>query len=109
MKFNGAKGLHWKLDASKCLGDDCGTCTRHCVGKALKLEGGHLKYDPSKCILCGECMSRCLRKAISIVTDDLEGTINSLIGRYDGQCGDLGFGDNKDYASEVLKTTPYQK
>lgn len=108
MKFNGLKGLRWKIDPARCLGDDCGACVRHCVGKALHFEDGKLRYTKEQCILCGECMSRCMRSAISIETDDLEATINNLVGRYDGQCGDLGF-QGEEYAKAVLRTTPFKK
>ena len=108
MKFNGLKGLRWKLNPDRCLVEDCASCTRHCPGKALSIVDGKLMYKKDQCILCGECMSRCQRRAITIETDDLEGTINNLIGRYDGLCGDLGF-HGEDYAKAVLKNTPAGK
>ena len=104
-KYHPLAGLRWKLDPTRCLGDDCSTCVRQCPARALKMVDGHLQYDKEKCILCGQCVSRCQGRAITIETDNLEAAINTLISRYDGLCGDLGF-EGADYAQAVLKSTP---
>lgn len=101
-QFNPANGLVWKLNHTACLEEECGACVRQCPAKALTLKDGKVAYDADKCLYCGRCQQLCPRQAISIETKDLNGFINGLFGRYDGLCGDLGFGD-EDYAEAVIQ------
>ena len=105
-RFHPGHGLKWKYNASKCRGEDCQVCVRQCYfAHAITFENGHIKHDNDKCVMCGQCVSRCPGGALSIATDDLEDTIRGIMKRYDGQCGDLGF-NGEDYAEAILRTTP---
>lgn len=48
-----------------CIG--CGACLPHCKSKALWLENGTLKHDPSLCTLCSYCAHACRDFAIKII------------------------------------------
>ena len=83
--------------------EECGMCVRQCPAKALSIQNGKVTYNPNACLYCGRCQQLCPRQAITIETPNLEALINDLFGRYDGQCGDLGF-QNEDYAKAVIET-----
>jgi len=102
-QFNPINDLHWKLDHTMCLEEECGACVRQCPAKALSFKDGKVCYDEEQCLYCGRCQQLCPRQAITIETDDLNRLINNIFGRYDGKCGDLGF-NGEDYAEAVIKT-----
>ncbi|MDO5594024.1 MAG: 4Fe-4S binding protein [Eubacteriales bacterium] len=102
-QFNPANGIQLKLDHSACMEEECGMCVRQCPAKALSIQNGKVTYNPNACLYCGRCQQLCPRQAITIETPNLEALINDLFGRYDGQCGDLGF-QNEDYAKAVIET-----
>ncbi len=45
----------------------CGECVRHCSHNALKISGGKVVVDTSKCVLCGYCGFWCPQFCIKIV------------------------------------------
>ena len=102
-QFNPSTQLRWKFNPTKCSHELCGACVRQCPARALKFEDGRLKYDADACLRCGRCQQVCLDGCITIETPNLEALINELFGRYDGQCGDLGF-HGEDYTEAVIQT-----
>lgn len=102
-QFHVQEGMQFKLDTDRCLQGECLSCVRQCPARALTFEGGRVKYDRSKCIFCGRCQAVCQKSAISIETKDIRKLVDDLLGRLDGPCGDLGFGDER-YCEAVLDT-----
>jgi len=48
---------------------DCYKCVRHCLVKAIKIEGGRAAVVPERCISCGHCVRVCPAKAKHIRND----------------------------------------
>lgn len=44
----------------------CGECVTVCTGKALSINGGELVFDGSTCTYCESCMDVCPECAIRI-------------------------------------------
>ena len=107
-QFNPSNHLQWKLNHGKCMEEECGVCVRQCPAKALSIKNGKIAYDPEACLYCGRCQQLCPRHVISIETPDLNGLINEIFGRYDGQCGDLNF-KGQDYAQAVIEAAEHLK
>jgi aryl-alcohol dehydrogenase-like predicted oxidoreductase len=45
----------------------CGSCTRKCGQKALRVEEGKAVVDPEKCVLCGYCSAYCPDFCIKVI------------------------------------------
>lgn len=41
----------------RCI--SCGACLPYCKPQALRMEGGRITYDITKCVLCDECFHHC--------------------------------------------------
>ena len=70
-------GIHTEVLSSKLIAADddtkcidCGECVSRCLFEARWMEHDKLVYDVSKCMGCGLCVSTCPTEAISMVERD---------------------------------------
>lgn len=81
------KGVIVNVDQDKCIG--CGKCTEVCLTGAAVLREGKASCDESICKTCGACALACPQKAINISVENIEATVNELLGRINRDVGGL--------------------
>lgn len=67
------RGKH-TLNTSRCT--RCKTCERSCINDAIKIDRD-FEIDYRLCCFCGRCTAACPTKALSMLTDDVDGTTSS--------------------------------
>lgn len=85
--FHRLKGVTVTMDQGKCIG--CGKCAKVCLTGALSLRDGKSHCDETLCKICGVCAQVCPQKAITITVENIEATINELLGRINDEVGGL--------------------
>jgi Fe-S-cluster-containing hydrogenase component 2 len=60
-----------------------------CLTGALSLRDGKSHCDETLCKICGVCAQVCPQKAITITVENIEATINELLGRINDEVGGL--------------------
>ncbi|PKN68337.1 MAG: hypothetical protein CVU52_10185, partial [Deltaproteobacteria bacterium HGW-Deltaproteobacteria-10] len=81
------QGIALNVDENKCVG--CGKCTMVCLTGAATLCKGKSHIDEKVCKTCGVCAQTCPEKAITVRVENVENTINALLGRIDQEVGGL--------------------
>jgi Pyruvate/2-oxoacid:ferredoxin oxidoreductase delta subunit len=87
------KGVTVAVDEHKCIG--CGKCAEVCLTGAAALREGKSHIDEKVCKTCGVCALACRQKAITVRVENIENTVNELLGRIDKDVGGLAV---KEYA-----------
>lgn len=85
--FHRLKGVMVTMDTSKCIG--CGKCAKVCLTGAAVLREGKSHCDQTLCKTCGVCAQACPQKAITVSVENIEDTVNDLLGRIDKDVGGL--------------------
>lgn len=81
------KGVTVTVDRGQCVG--CGQCVKVCFTGAAGLLDGKSYCDEALCKTCGLCAQNCPQKAIRISVEDVEATVNELLGRINNDVGGL--------------------
>lgn len=81
------KGVTVGVDESKCIG--CGKCAEVCLTGAAALKEGKSHIAETMCKTCGVCALACRQKAITVRVENVEDTVNELLGRIDSDVGGL--------------------
>jgi len=81
------QGVTIAMDQDQCIG--CGKCTRVCLTGAAMLRAGKSSCDETLCKTCGVCAQVCPQKAIRIGVENIEATVNELLGRIHEDVGGL--------------------
>lgn len=85
--FHRLKGVTVTMDQDKCIG--CGKCTKVCLTGAAVLRDGKSHCEDTLCKTCGVCAQACPQKAIRISVENIEATVNELLGRINQDVGGL--------------------
>ena len=85
--FHRLKGVTVTMDQDKCIG--CGKCTKVCLTGAAVLRNGKSHCEDALCKTCGVCAQACPQKAIRISVENIEATVNELLGRINQDVGGL--------------------
>jgi len=75
------------VDQDACTG--CGQCASVCWTGAAVVGGGKSRIDPALCKTCGLCAQACPKQAIHVSVENVEATVNDLLGRIDRDVGGL--------------------
>lgn len=81
------EGVRIIMDNDKCIG--CGKCAKVCWTGATVLQEGKSQCDTTLCKTCGICAQTCPQKAIRISVENIEATVNELLGRINQDVGGL--------------------
>ena len=81
------KGVTVIMEQDKCIG--CGKCTEVCLTGAAVRRNGKSQCDDTLCKTCGVCAQACPQKAIRISVENIEATVNELLGRIHQDVGGL--------------------
>jgi UDP-glucose 4-epimerase len=92
--FHRLKGVTVTVDQDKCIG--CGKCTKVCLTGAAVLRDGRSHCDEVLCKTCGVCAQTCPQKAITISLENVEATVNELLGRINHDVGGLSVKSYQD-------------
>lgn len=76
------EGLLIDIDTNACV--RCGACIDECFMGSLTLEGDRVVRNEETCKGCGRCVTVCPHDAVSIHIDDMDRTMNELMGRIEG-------------------------
>lgn len=82
------------VDQEPCIG--CGKCASVCWTGAAVLGGGKSRIDPDRCKTCGVCAQACPQQAIRISVENIEATVNDLLGRINHDVGGLPVATYRD-------------
>ena len=85
--FHRLKGVTVIMEQDKCIG--CGKCTEVCLTGAAVLRDGKSHCEDTLCKTCGVCAQACPQKAIRISVENIEATVNELLGRINQDVGGL--------------------
>ena len=80
-------GVTVSVDRDQCIG--CGKCASVCWTGAAVLGGGKSRIDPDRCKTCGVCAQACPQQAIHVSVENIEATVDDLLGRINHDVGGL--------------------
>jgi len=100
------QGVTIAMDQDLCIG--CGKCTRVCLTGAAMLRAGKSSCDESLCKTCGVCAQACPQKAIRIGVEDIEATVNELLGRINEDVGGLPAKSYQELKELGLRADPWK-
>lgn len=80
-------GVTVGVDCDRCIG--CGKCAAICWTGAAVLSGGKSRIDTERCKTCGVCAQACPQQAICVSVENIENTVNDLLGRINRDVGGL--------------------
>ncbi len=80
-------GVTVSVDRDQCIG--CGKCASVCWTGAAVLGGGKSLIDPDRCKTCGVCAQACPQQAIHVSVENIEATVDDLLGRINHDVGGL--------------------
>ena len=80
-------GVTVGVDLDRCIG--CGKCAAICWTGAAVLSGGKSRIDTERCKTCGVCAQACPQQAICVSVENIENTVNDLLGRINRDVGGL--------------------
>jgi len=81
------QGVNVSINEEQCIG--CGRCTEVCLTGAIEVLEGKAHCDEAMCKTCGVCAQNCPRQAIGISVENIEATVNDLLGRINKDVGGL--------------------
>jgi Pyruvate/2-oxoacid:ferredoxin oxidoreductase delta subunit len=80
-------GVTVGVDLDRCIG--CGKCATICWTGAAVLRERKSRIDAEICKTCGVCAQACPQQAICVSVENIENTVNDLLGRIAGDVGGL--------------------
>lgn len=78
------KGMKVVVDTEKCKVCRSWECVEGCMVRSYTFEGGFVRHDAGRCKGCGWCVSLCPHKAVWVEVEDIDETVDELLGRING-------------------------